>query len=158
MQMVSPQQLKAAGVKISDKPSLVIESFGKDWQQEWFTYKPEGWGRKTHKLYDPKWAAPAGAKLALEVRSENSNKLVVGIDDFAADIPLTGGAEWQSITLAPLDFFDAESKSRPDWNGILELRLIDAEHLRGKSDVKPRLVGARWQGPSPEFRNLRWAK
>lgn len=156
MQIATPQQLKAAGVKVTNKTSLMIENFGKNWQKEWFTYKPEGWGRKTHKLYDPKWKAPSSAKLALEVRSEKPNKLVVGIDDFAAEIPLIGGTDWQGITLSPVDFLDAADNPLADWSGIRELRLIDMEHLRDKGVIKPRLVGARWQGPPPEFRNLRW--
>ncbi|MDA3924463.1 MAG: dienelactone hydrolase family protein [Kiritimatiellae bacterium] len=158
MQMVSPQQLKAAGIKAADKPSLVIESFDKDWEKEWFTYKPEEWGRKTHKLYDPKWKAPAGAKLALEVLSEQPSKLVIGIDDYAAEILIKGGTEWQNITLSPADFQDAACNPLSGWTGLLELRYTDAEHLKGKGDVKPRLLGARWKGAPPEFRNLRWVK
>jgi len=34
------------------------------------------------------------------------------------------------------------------------------ETLRGKNDGKEKSVtlGASWQGPKPEFRNLRWVK
>jgi len=158
MQIATPDQLKTAGVKATDKPSLVIESFDGDWQKEWFTYKPEEWGRKTHKIYDPKWAAPAGAKLALEVLSEQPNKLVIGMDGYATEIQIKGGTEWQSITLTLADFLDAANKPLSDWTGLLELRYTDAEHLKGKGNVKPRLIGARWKGAPPEFRNWRWAK
>jgi len=68
--MVMPEELKAAGVQATLKPSLTIESFKGDWEKEWFTYRPAEWARKTHKIYDPQWAAPEGAKLSLEVRCE----------------------------------------------------------------------------------------
>ena len=158
MQIATSQQLKAAGVKALNKPSLVIESFKKGWEKQWFTYKPEAMGRKTHKLHDPQWAAPEGAKLALDLRSEVANKLVIGIDGYAAVANIASGSAWQTIILSAADFKDASEKPMQDWKGIKELRFTDAEHLRGKKGTKPRLIGARWKGKDPEFRNLRWVK
>jgi hypothetical protein len=152
--------LKTTGVKTTDKPSLLIESFAGGWQKEWFTYDLTGrWPRRTHKIYDPKWKAPAGAKLALDVRCERPNKLVVGLDDAAAEVALNGGAQWQSVVLAPGDFKNAEGKAPADWTGIRELRLYDCETLvarRGGKKDKQQRIGAPWQGAAPEFRNLRW--
>ena len=100
MAIVTPQQLTAAGVKAMLKPSLLIESFGKGWQKEWFTYDLSGnWARNTHKVYDPQYRAPAGAKLSLEVRAEQPNKLVIGLDGYAAEVALRGGSEWQTVIL-----------------------------------------------------------
>ena len=159
MLIASPTQLQEAGVKTTDKPSLAIESFGKDWQKEWFTYDlTDDWARKTHKLYDPKWLAPASATLALDVRSKQPNKLVVGLDNFAAEFPLKGGMKWQEIDMSPADFHDASGKSLPGWTGIKEMRLEAKETLRSKTgDTEKKLdLGAEWQGAKPEFRNLRW--
>jgi hypothetical protein len=161
MLVATPAQLKSAGVQATTKPSLLIENFEKDWQKEWFTYDlTDNWARKTHKLHDPQWQAPAGAKLALEVRCEQPHKLVIGLDDYAAEIRVTGENDWQSIVLQSADFRNAAGVSLTDWKGIKELRLEPQETLRGKIDGKEKSVtlGASWQGPKPEFRNLRWVR
>ena len=161
MLVATPAQLKEAGVQATTKPSLLIESFEKDWQKEWFTYElTDNWARKTHKLHDPQWQAPAGAKLALEMRCDHPHQLVVGLDDYAAEVRVTGGNDWQSIVLQPADFRNAAGASLADWKGIKELRLGPQETLRGKIDGKEKSVtlGASWQGPKPKFRNLRWVK
>lgn len=159
MAIIPPAQLQEAGVRVTDQPSLLIEAFADGWQKEWFTYDlTDHWARKTHKLYDGKWQAPPFAQLALEVRSEKPNRLVVGLDDFAAEIPLTGGPAWQNVVLFPTDFHDARGTSFLAWKGFKELRLGAKETLRSKvhgKDVKLDL-GGEWQGPRPAFRNLRW--
>ncbi len=159
LRVASPAELKAAGVKATDASSRLIEAFGEGWQKEWFTYDLSGrWPRRTHKLYDPKWAAPPGARLALEVKSEQPNKLVVGLDDAAAEVALAGGAAWQRVELSPEDFKNAAGDARQDWAGIRELRLYDNDVLTGAKKEPGRRVkvGGSWQGPDPEFRNLRW--
>lgn len=159
MGTASPEQMKEAGVKATDQPSRVIEPFAGEWEKEWFTYDLSGnWPRKTHKLYDPKWKAPEGAKLVLDVRCEESNKLVIGLDDTAVEVPLLGGS-WQRAILAPSNFKNAEGTPRTDWTGIRELRLVDRENLvgnKGKKDMKVLTIGALWKGKRPEFRDLRW--
>lgn len=158
METATPDQLKAAGVKATLKPSLVIETFEGDWEKEWFTYRPKEWGRTTHKLYDPKWAAPKGAKLAFDVLSENPNKLVVGLDNYAAEMDLAGGAGWQTLVLSASDFKDASGGAMTGWAGIRSLRLAAKDRLASKKDGKEQVLqlGAAWQGPDPKFRNLRW--
>jgi cephalosporin-C deacetylase-like acetyl esterase len=158
MLTATPDQLKAAGVRPALMPSLVIESFDGDWEKEWFTYKPEQWARKTHKLHDAQWQAPAGAKLALEVLSEEPNKLIVGMDACAAEIDLTGGGTWQTLVLSENDFKDASGAVRSDWSKIRELRLAAKDRLVSRKDGKEQVVllGAAWNGPDPKFRNLRW--
>jgi dienelactone hydrolase len=157
MSMVTPEQLAAAGVKATLKPSPVIEDFAEDWEKEWFIYSndPENWQRKTRKIHDDRYQAPAFAKLALEVRSKQPNKLALGLDKSAAEVKLEGGGQSQQVLLYPTDFKDAEGGVRLDWEGIKELRLSQIEHLRPK-DGKPLRLGAEWQGEAPEFRSLRW--
>jgi len=158
MAIATPEQLAAAGVKATVKPSLTIERFEGDWEKEWFTYQSEDWARRTHKVYDPQWQAPPGAKLALDVRSAKPNKLAVGIDDYAAEAKLDGGAKWQSVVLAPSDFRDFAGSTDLDWAGIRELRLGAREILRaaGRGKRASVTLGGTWQGPAPQFRNLRW--
>jgi hypothetical protein len=156
MAVATSTELKASGVKVTDKTSLVIETFEADWQKEWFTYDLTGnWPLKTHKLYDPKWPPPSSAKLAIEVRSEQANKLVIGLDNHAAEIQLNGGTEWQRVMLTPSDFKNASGESLPSWKGIKELRLGDKETLRSK-DGKTLSLGGAWKGTEPKFRKLEW--
>lgn len=157
--VATAEQLKAAGVRATDRPSPMIETFDGDWEKEWFMYEPACHGlQRTHKVYDPKWHAPPGAKLVLEIRCERPNKLVVGLDDSAVEASLQGGAGWQKIILSPGDFRNANGTARSDWKGIRELRLGEEETLMNhKPDQQARrTVGATWQGSKPEFRNLRW--
>ncbi|MHC4144361.1 MAG: putative glycoside hydrolase [Planctomycetota bacterium] len=158
VQMVTADQLKAAGTRATLKPSLLIEGFEGDWEKEWFTYRPQEWARRTHKIYDEQWKAPERAKLALEVRSAQPNKLAVGIDQYAAEIQLNGGSAWQQIVLSSQDFRNVTGETLPDWKGIKELRLGAQETLRAKrgETSRPLTLGAGWQGAKPEFRSLRW--
>ena len=158
MHAASPRQLEAAGVKATAHPSLVIETFDRDWEKEWFTYKPESWDRHTHKIYDDRWKAPADAKFAFGVRSPRPNVLVVGIDEFGVEIAIEDGDQWQSVTLAPTDFRDANGDALPNWDDAHELRLGSTETLRsrGTDSKESRVLGGPWEGSKPEFRNLRW--
>lgn len=158
VQIVNPDQLKASGVRATLKPSLVIETFEGDWDKEWFTYRPEDWARRTHKLYDEQWKAPAGAKLSLEINSEQANRMVVGIDQYATEIQLAGDSRWQRIVLSPGDFHNAVGTVLSDWTGLMELRLSAQETLKEKVDGKDKrlTLGADWQGKVPQFRNLQW--
>lgn len=158
MHMTTAEELNASGVKATLQPSLLIESFESDWETEWFNYKPKEWTRNTHKLHDDQWKAPAGARLALEVRSESPNKFIVGLDAFAADINLAGGAAWQTINLTASDFKDASGTVMSDWSKIKELRLAATDRLVSRKDGKESVLqlGAAWNGPDPSFRNLRW--
>ena len=158
MHVAAPGQLEKEGVQATAKPSLVIETFEDDWEKEWFTYKLDDWARRTHKLYDDRWQAPPHAKLAFEVRSEKRNKMVVGIDGFAAEVAIKGGGQWQSITLTPAEFKDVVGDCLPGWENTRELRIGATETLRakGRGPTKSRVIGGSWQGSKPDFRNLRW--
>ena len=151
--LVGVEELQAADVKSTRAPSLLIEDFQGDWKKHWFTYKPEEWALSTNKLNTVEWKAPVGARLALEVRSEQPNTLVVALDNSAAEVPLQGGADWQSVVLSPADFLDAAKTPLADWSAVRQLRLGADQNLGGKPARK---VGGKWQGPPPEFCNLRW--
>lgn len=158
MFMATSDELKAAGVKATLNPSLTIETFEGDWGKEWFTYSPEEWGKRTHKIYDERWRAPAGAKMAFEIRSMNRNKFVVGIDQYATEIQLDGNEDWERIELAPNDFKDVTDTALANWEGIRELRFGATDTLRIRVDGKNKSIkfGDEWKGPDPEFRTLHW--
>lgn len=158
MEMVSLDTLKAAAVESSVPASLLIESFEEGWEEEWFSYRPEEWGRRTHKIYDTRWTAPEGAHLAFEVKADAANKMVVGIDDYAVEFELLGGGKWQEVILSQADFKNAAGISPADWNDIRELRVLEKDRLKIKVDgeSKSLSLGAKWRGDRPEFRNLRW--
>jgi Dienelactone hydrolase family len=157
--VLTPERLKAAKIKATDKPSLLIETFRNGWRKQWFTYDlGNSWARRTHKLYDDKWKAPVGANLELEIRSEKPNKMVVGIDQYAAEIQLAGDSKWQRVILSPSDFHNGAGDTLRNWNGLKELRLGPQETLNEKvgEGSKTLTLGAEWQGGEPKFRNLRW--
>ena len=156
--LVSAGKLRAAGVAAMPKPSPMIETFTGTWEKEWFAYHPGEWPRTTHKVYDPQWVAPEGAKLALEVCYEQPNKLVVGLDDYAAEIALKGGPEWQYVVLSGADFCNAAGEAMEDWTAIRKLRLGPRERWQQPIDGEPIVVelGAEWQDADPAFRNLQW--
>ena len=138
------------------EPSLGIESFEGEWEKEWFTYQPDEWGRRTHKVNDPLWAAPEDAQLSLQVRSEEANTLVVGIDDYAVEVQLDGGERWQTVRLVISDFRNARGDALPSFSGIMELRLLRHDTLRARQPDATRRVGGPWEGDDPEFQNLKW--
>ena len=96
--------------------------------------------------------------MRIELRSEHANKLVIGIDHYAAEIELPGGMEWQSRTLRVSDFRDAQGEALPSWEGLGELRLEAQATLRStkRNDTTRRKVGAPWKGAEPEFRTIVW--
>ena len=157
MHIATPAELRATGLKAALEPSLLIEEFGRDWEREWFTYDlSDNWARRTHKLYNELWRAPSNAKLAIEVRAAQPNTLVIGIDTYAAEAPVTGGPAWQRLLLSPADLCDASGAALSSWTGIKELRLGPRETLRSAGGDEHRNIGGDWQGSAPQFRNLRW--
>lgn len=158
--MSTADELAGAGVLATRNPSHLIEDFEGDWEKEWFTYRPAEWARTTHKLYDDVWKAPRGADLILELQAAEQNKIVVLLDEYAAEVKIDGGAESQKVILKLNDFRNYNDESLADWNEVRRLKLSPAEHLRpGRGqDGKPRLVGASWKGTPPQFRSLRWSE
>lgn len=158
MMNASADELRIAKVRPALRASHLIEDFQGDWEKEWFTYRPSEWARTTHKLRDELWKAPADARLSLEVQSAEQNTLVVLIDEYAAEVQLTGGDQWQHVALATQDFRDIDDQALPSWENIRQFKLSPAEHLRPKrrGATKPRRVGRNWKGPRPQFRDLLW--
>jgi hypothetical protein len=98
--------------------------------------------------------------MRIELRSEQANKIVIGIDHYAAELELPGGSEWQSHTLRVSDFKDAHGEALSSWEGLGEIRLEAQATLRSskRNDRTHRKVGAPWKGADPEFRSIAWVK
>jgi hypothetical protein len=157
--MASPERLQAAQVRPTLKVSQLIESFAPGWQGDWYTYNESGeWPWRTHKLHFSEWPAPSDAKLAVDVRSAQPNKLVMQLDDYAAQTDLNGGGKWQTVSFSAADFHDVAGTVLHEWSRFGELVLADAVTLEKNKEGKDQSVsfGAAWQGPAPEFRDLRW--
>jgi len=75
----TPDQLRAAGVKATDKRSSVIDDFSEGWR-DWYTLSaedPHHWECSTRKINDPKWRGQKNDKLAFEVQVAQPNQLVI---------------------------------------------------------------------------------
>jgi len=83
---------------------------------------------------------------------------VVQLDDFGVQVDLKGGEKWQTVSLSASDFHDATGAVLPSWKLFGDLVLEGQGVLETGPDDKKQTatLGAQWQGPAPEFRNLRW--
>ena len=154
----SVEQLETSGAKANDKPSLIIENFQGEWRKNWFSYHPDrDWSLTTHKINDSKWTAPKGAYLVLAVQSAQRNKMVVRIDDYVAEVQLTGGADDQAVVLQESSFQNVDGERNLSWATARELELSPQEVLRGKKDrKKTHKAGAEWREDLPTFKVLKW--
>lgn len=148
MSMLTPQQKKANGVNATQQHSLVIEDFEGDWEKRWFYTRgghPDYWSFKTFKAMSPMHMPPANAKLVVEARSAEDNKLVIstfsswdgGQEQRTLSQTIKGGNQWQTISLLLSDLRDKQNKPLASWSEMKKLQL---------SGLRPR----------PEFRNLCW--
>jgi len=161
MAIATPEQLKAAGVKATMQPSLLIEDFGADWEKEWFSYrKGKGlWERNTRRLNDSAYMAPAFAKLAFGVQSDKAGKLIVQLDKMTAEVDVRGGPDWQEVVLFPTDFSDKDGGCRLDWEGVVTLRLAVGHGFPESSNAPFNLRSLRWsEGTRAELNARRKVK
>jgi hypothetical protein len=160
LKKIEADELIAANVQATKKPSALIESYVGDWEKEWFTYRPDEWARTTHKLYDATYQAPANASLSLEIFADEANELVILVDDHAAVVELSGQKKWQTVNLSPNDFKNFSEEPLLNWYDIKRLTLSPTERLRPKrGDARAsRIIGNKWTGADPRFRNLRWVR
>ena len=157
--MVSAKDLASAGVQATLERSTVIENFEGDWKKEWFTYRPNEWARTTHKLYSDRWKAPVGANLVLELQASEKNRMVVLLDEHAAEVDVKGMESTERLRLKPSDFKNYRGEPLADFQAVRRLKISPSESLRpGRGESgQPRIVGAKWQGTPPKFRSLHWS-
>ena len=116
--MVTPDELKAAGVKATLKPSLVIEDFAEGWEKEWFE---KGNGGKAFKLRSPQFQPRPGSGLSIEIRSSQSGRIHLSLEKeketYRHTIDIEGNDAWERVVLSPADFTMKETPL-PEWKGV----------------------------------------
>lgn len=167
----TPEMLRKAGVKATDRRSLVIDDFKRGFH-DWYVLErgsPHHWQFWTRKATDPKWRGPNGARLALEVKSARENRLVVIVrenewrgyrgrrKEYLAQVNLKASDDWQEIRLQAADF-----KNAKDAAPLAAWDEIDQLGIRAYADIvrlgKKVRLGGKWAGPTPQFRIVRWVR
>ena len=146
MIMKSNDELRAAGTKATGSVSTIVESFDKQWEKNW--YFPRG-GRlpmESWCLNDQSVAIPEYGKLVIKVKSQEQNRLRVGINDYkagdySAEFTLKGGDAVETIEVYPFMLNKKEGGCMSDWQDVPRSRIA---------------LGAagRWQGIQPEFKQI----
>ncbi len=158
MHTVTPEMLKNEAVAVTEKPSLLIEAFGPDWKNEWYTFNYEDkWPWRSRKLSDLKWQSPKSAVLVIDIKAEHPNMIVIKLDDYRAVSKLSGGDQWETITFCPEDFTHSKLKSKlTEFKSFAEIVIGPVENTdMGQPEIE---LGGGWSGALPEFRNLRWVQ
>ena len=159
LQTASSTDLAKFGVLYDSQKDSMIENFRGSWRKDWFTYNPHKWGIRTNKLHEPQWHSETPmSRLSIEVKSTQPNPLVLCLDGYGTEINLVGNNLWQRFNLPKESFKNSDGASLQDWSMVRELRLDYSDKLgiNPGSKTKPVQIGGNWEGPPPEFRNLRW--
>ena len=162
-----PDALRGAKVKATEKLRRLIDDFSRGFH-DWYTLNIKNrhhWLLSTRMLADPRWEAPRGAKLSLELApTEAGNTLAVQLktdfwrgysgrrpDTWTALVPLAKAGR-QRIELATSAFTNPSGKTLDDWYGVTEL--IFQSGAKAQTSSARRL--APWSGDVPKFFELRW--
>ena len=161
----TPDDLKRAEVKATDKADPVIDDFTHGWQ-DWYLLSPDNphhWEYSTRKLNDPKWQGQTGQRLVLDVQAEKPNELVIVLtenffrsyrgksQEFVVVVKLNGGKDTQTVILEPKDFKTSDGEVLSGWKNV------DVLSLRAYYDKGDKLVGSKsWQGKQPVFSKMWW--
>jgi hypothetical protein len=167
-----PAQLGKA--KATDKPSLLIDDFAHgtdDWivllagpdpipPMPYLVTNAVGPNGKrgvttraaalsTHKIGDPKWRGPDGAKLQFEVYANAARELKIAVianertkeaKEWKAAHKLADSAQWQRVSLTAEDFKDEKSEPLPDWRAVQLLEISSV----GVQTSQPIYADFRW--------------
>ena len=161
-----PAELAAAGVQPRPVGGRVIEDFANGWR-DWYRIgaeSPVHWQNWTRKVTDPAWRGPEGAELAVTLRTQKPNTVVVSVVEnewrgergrrraFICAREVPGGDEPHVIRLSPADFVPAKEQdgSLATW-AQLDVLGICGHH----PDERPARTPA-WNGPPPEILRVEW--
>jgi hypothetical protein len=176
MDSFTPEQLASSGVRGDGKQNPMIEAEFTDFQ-DWYRLNwenPHWWSAWTRKVKDPGFAAPAGARLLLDVKVEDDTTLFFVVKDnswgafpamrrqgeFYARVDLKGSPAWQTpgVTLADFKLLEGrQNYALQSWKHVTELGLCGRVVLpgEGRRIELPEGSEVRWRSPR-FFRNLRW--
>jgi hypothetical protein len=166
--VAKPEELKEAKVKVTAKPSLLIDDFKRGFH-DWYSLNGNHqslWQHWTRKVTDAIYRGPDKALLSLRIHSEQPNSFVVVLQQntwrayrgkkgtYVAVVNLKGG-EPETIRLSPADFKEVQTGAAlQTWAEIDELGLCARYQVKkGKAQTYPETP---WQGPRPKFIRLQW--
>lgn len=161
----APHQLKEAGVKAVLKRQRLIDDFAHGWR-DWFPVAAENahhWQFKTHKVNDPAYVGPRGAKLALGIETTApGNTLAVTLDadewrgytgrkptSYTALVVLAEAGK-HAVELPCSAFLSPEGKPLSSYDRLSGMVLSSGHKAR------PEQVKTPWQGEVPTFEKLHW--
>ncbi|WP_397382652.1 alpha/beta hydrolase family protein [Prosthecobacter sp.] len=159
-----PEALRAAGSVATARPSAVMDDFSHG-LRDWYVLNA---GNLTHqemwtrKVTDPLYRAPVGSRLKVTLKMPKTNRLtfVVRENDwrsyrgprasYLCTREIAGGAEAQSVVLAPADFVSDKGTMLKDWAQVDELGICARVPGTAAKDA------VLWNGGAAEFVWLGW--
>lgn len=159
--------LKAGGVKATDKTSLLIDDFARGWH-DWYRLNAEHkqfWQNWTRKIADPKWRGPVGAKLAITLTMPETNTITIVMQEnewrsyrgkkatYTCRREITGAASPQTLSLSAADFKTGDGATLKNWSQLDQLGIC-AQHEERERGKQPE--PAKWMGDMPKFHRLEW--
>ena len=162
----APNELHAAGVRVTGQNSSLIEDFAPGWQRDWLDYRTNGWANSTRKITDPKWRGAEGSKLALTLNLPETNRIAFEVTEnewrkyrgpkktFVCEKEVPGATGSQTLLLDVSDFKNTDDGTPlKTWSQIDLLGIGNHFSVLGEpKDAKP----ARWEGPPPMLIRLEW--
>jgi len=182
---ISSEQLARSGVKADDPHTDFIDDLQHS-TRDWFVPsspnpiigdKPlaldrQGsyWRIATRKVGDPKWTPPPHAGLEIRISAAESNTLFVVLVEnelrrgknehtYVAEIPVVGGARWQTLRI-PISHLHLIGDRSPttSWAGVNLLSL--QSQYKGRVDTGETrnhvTFGLPWRGAPPQIGVVRW--
>ncbi len=172
---VEPKVLVAAGVATTKKTTRMIEAnfkISRDWYRlNW--ENPHWWSMHTRKVKDPKYAAPKGATLCMDVKAARDATIIFDVSDngwdaysakpkgqYFAIVNVKGSPQWQTVRVGISDFKLMGRRTKTpmtSWSRITELGIVGRIRVMkdGKRIELPASLKAPWKLPRT-MRNLRW--
>lgn len=162
--LVSPAQLKEAGVRPTVKRVRLLDDFADGWN-DWALVSPDNphhFEFKTHKVGDARFFGPKDGKLAFEVTTtseDNTLAVILETDQwrgytgrkykrYVAMVELPENTA--KVSLEHSQFVAEDGKELPGYD------FVTALVLRPGNKEKPDQVKEQWEGKLPALHNLRW--
>ncbi|MCX6907968.1 MAG: dienelactone hydrolase family protein [Verrucomicrobia bacterium] len=158
--------LRVANIRVTDQASKLLDDFARDWR-DWYRHNVgnrDHWQNWTRKVTDPKWRGPDGAKLAVTLKLDETNRIAFVVVEnewrnyrgpkktFVCEKEIPGAPADQTVLLDAADFKSTVAGAPLKSWSQLDLLGICAHYEEKGQPSKP----VRWRGPTPEFKRLKW--
>jgi hypothetical protein len=172
----TPGQLRAAGVKATERVERLIDDGARGWH-DWYRLNwgnPSLWKAVTRKVKDTKWRGPDGARLVFEVNPLRDASLVVSVTSnewgafstgpkaqYHVVRELKGAPEFQTVSVSLEDLVPSDPQHKEplaNWQTLTELALSPS--LGGSKPGQPAPPEGKPWAMTTEFqvRNMRWER